>query len=59
VTYLPHPHTAARIRRHFPDTGLLVLLRNPVKRTFSNYLHAIRKGDIARDQPFSAFIGDR
>jgi len=56
VTYLAHPEAPERIHRHFPEAKLLAIVRDPVKRTFSNYLHSIRKGDTAANQPFSDYI---
>jgi hypothetical protein len=56
VTYLAHPLAAKRIKQHFPDAKIMAIVRNPVKRAFSNYLHSIRKGDISADYPFSDYI---
>jgi hypothetical protein len=58
VTYIMHPDAAARIQAHFPDVKLLAIVRDPVKRTFSNYLHSLRKGDIVKSLSFSEFIDD-
>jgi hypothetical protein len=58
VTYISHPEAAERIRRHYPEVRLLAILRNPVKRAFSNYLHSIRKGDIPADLSFPEYIED-
>jgi len=33
-----------RISKYNPDMRLIFILRNPVDRTYSNYLHALRKG---------------
>lgn len=40
--YLYTPGTAERIREVIPDVKLLAILRNPVDRAFSAYVHAIR-----------------
>lgn len=40
--YLFHPHCPERVRRHFPDTKLIVLLRNPTQRCYSHYQHNVR-----------------
>lgn len=56
VTYLSHPLAAERIKRHFPDVKLLAIVRNPVQRTFSNYLHSVRKGDLSERTPFAEYI---
>ncbi|MGD8590973.1 MAG: sulfotransferase [Chromatiales bacterium] len=58
VTYISHPEAAERIRRHYPEVKLLAIVRNPVKRAFSNYLHSIRKGDIPAELSFRAYIDD-
>lgn len=56
VTYLTHPEAPMRIRRHFPEVRLLAILRDPVKRAYSNYLHSIRKGDIPARLAFSEYV---
>ncbi len=38
--YLPTPGTAARIRHYVPDMKLIAILRQPVERAYSNFLHA-------------------
>jgi len=58
VTYLSHPMAAQRIHQDFPDAKLLAIVRNPVKRAYSNYLHSIRKGDIPANLPFNEYIND-
>jgi hypothetical protein len=58
VTYLSHPLAPGRIKRHFPDVKLIAIVRNPVQRTYSNYLHSLRKGDIPESVPFADFIRD-
>lgn len=40
--YLYIPGTAERIKKHIPDAKLIVVLRNPVDRAYSNFLHMIR-----------------
>ncbi len=47
-TYMFCPSSAARIKYHFPDVKLIVTLRNPVDRAFSQYLHNIRGGVIRK-----------
>jgi hypothetical protein len=56
VTYLAHPLAATRLKRHFPDVKILAIVRNPIQRTFSNYLHSLRKGDLSANVPFSTYI---
>jgi hypothetical protein len=58
VTYLSHPLAAERVKRHFPDVKILAIVRDPVQRTFSNYLHSLRKGDVSPSVPFADYIRD-
>ena len=58
VTYMYHPEAARRIYKHFPQVKIIAIVRDPIKRTYSDYLHAIRKGDIPASQPFSEYIKD-
>lgn len=45
-TYLYEKVAARRIKKHFPDIKILVILRNPAERTFSQYVHDKRLGLI-------------
>jgi hypothetical protein len=49
--YLVHPLAAERIARDLPDTRVIILLRDPVKRAFSQFLHERRLGY----EPVSSF----
>ena len=42
--YLYYPHTAAALRRAMPNGKIIVILRNPVERAFSAYMHLRRDG---------------
>jgi hypothetical protein len=42
--YLFHPHVPARAHALLPDAKLVVLLRNPVDRAYSQYEHSRRAG---------------
>lgn len=42
--YLYSGRAAENIRRRIPDAKLIVVLRNPVDRAFSSYLHVVRDG---------------
>lgn len=44
VLYLYHPQAAARIRHYIPDVKLIAILRNPIDRAYSSYLHMVRDG---------------
>jgi hypothetical protein len=43
-TYLFDPEAASVIRRHVPNSKLIVMLRNPADRAYSEYLQALRLG---------------
>ncbi len=58
VSYLAHPEAAQRIRKYLPDAKLLVILRNPVTRAFSEYNHLVSKGRIAKDTPIETVVKD-
>lgn len=42
VFYLFYPGTATRIKEEIPDAKIIIMLRNPVDRAFSAYMHLIR-----------------
>jgi len=42
--YLHRPKAAARIRYYLPDAKLIAILRNPVDRIYSDFLHQLRMG---------------
>ncbi|MGH8900722.1 MAG: sulfotransferase family protein [Egibacteraceae bacterium] len=42
--YLYWHGTAERIRRYIPDVKLCAILRNPIERAYSAYMHAMREG---------------
>lgn len=42
--YLFHPLVAERVASHFPEIKLIVLLRDPVDRAYSHFLHSKRFG---------------
>lgn len=50
-TYLYSKKTAKRIKKHFPDIKIIVSLRDPVERSFSQYLHDQKIG-IMRPMSF-------
>ena len=43
TVYLYVPGTAERIRHHVPDARLVAILRNPVERAYSSFLHLVRE----------------
>jgi hypothetical protein len=54
VYYLTFPETANRIREVRPDARIVMVLRNPVDRAYSAYLHTRRDG--REDLDFSAAL---
>ena len=42
--YLYSERAAARIKHHVPDVKLIAVLRNPVDRAYSDFLHLVRDG---------------
>lgn len=44
VYYLSFPDTAERIKEFNPEAKVILVLRNPVDRTYSAYLHTVRDG---------------
>jgi hypothetical protein len=44
VFYLYYPGTAERIARALPNVRVIILLRDPIYRAFSAYMHLIRDG---------------
>lgn len=52
TSYFSHPKVANRIKQYFPKTKLLVCLRNPVDRAYSNYRNDIMAGTIPKEMNF-------
>lgn len=42
--YLYEPEAVARIQQYVPDAKLVAILRNPVDRAYSHFLHMVRNG---------------
>ncbi len=42
--YLYEPRAAAEIRRYVPEAKLIAILRNPIERAYSHFLHMVRNG---------------
>lgn len=42
--YMFHPAGAARINSVVPDAKIIAILRDPVERAYSHYLHEVRRG---------------
>jgi hypothetical protein len=50
--YLYEPQAVARIQEHLPDAKLVAILRNPVDRAYSHFLHMVRNGT----EPLNDFV---
>ena len=55
TSYLYTEGVAERIHAHYPDAKLLVILRNPIDRAYSQYRNAIRAGEISKETTFEAY----
>lgn len=44
VDYMFHPYAPRRLSQILPNARLIVILRNPVDRAYSSYLHSVRLG---------------
>lgn len=51
-SYLYNPAVPARIHDYDPDMRIIVILRDPIARAFSNHLHEIRKGHLTLSENF-------
>ena len=49
TTYLPSPKTHSRISELIPDAKLIVMLRDPASRTYSQYWRDLRTGRVVFD----------
>ena len=58
VTYMYNSDAAERIHRYSTDVKLIAIVRDPIKRTYSDYWHFIRKGDISSKSSFADYIRD-
>jgi hypothetical protein len=48
-SYLEKPEAAQRIRNALPDVKLIVQLRNPIERAYSDYCMLLRRGEVGKD----------
>jgi len=48
-SYLYEPSAAAEIRRYVPEAKLIAILRNPIDRAYSHFLHMVRSGTESLD----------
>jgi Sulfotransferase family len=58
TSYLWDPHAAERIRRTSPEARILIIVRDPVERAYSQYFNDVREG--LEQRPFmEALIDER
>ena len=55
--YLYNPECAGRIRKHLPNARLIAILRNPIDRAYSHFLHYRRDG-IEKHETMDAALAD-
>lgn len=55
TSYLYSDVTAERIHKHYPDTKIIAILRNPITRALSQYGNAIKGGEIPESMPFTEY----
>ena len=55
VYYSARPETSTWIKREFPDSKIIMFLRNPIERAYSQYRHNVTRGVLA-DVSFSEAI---
>jgi hypothetical protein len=48
-SYLAQPEAAERIHAHLPDVRLIVQMRDPVARAYSDYCMLFRRGEVSSD----------
>jgi tetratricopeptide (TPR) repeat protein len=53
-TYLDHPDAPARLQATFPNTKLILVLRDPTDRAISHYYHRYRERNLVT--PIEAFL---
>lgn len=51
-SYLYIPKAASNIKRHIPQVKLIVILRDPIERAYSNFLHHVRE----RTEYYDSFL---
>lgn len=57
-SYLVHPLAPERARRYNPELRVIVALRDPIERAYSNHLHMVREGFLTgEDLSFERAIG--
>ncbi len=54
-SYLPAPQAPVTIHKYVPDCKLIAVLRHPVERAYSHYLHLYKEGRESNDDFLTAF----
>ena len=56
--YLASHEASLKIKKQIPDAKIIITLRDPVERTFSDYLNNLRTGNVKRtfEQDFGNFL---
>ncbi|HUW78684.1 MAG TPA: sulfotransferase [Candidatus Nanopelagicaceae bacterium] len=54
--YLNSKDAPKRLKKYFPDTKLIAILRNPIDRAYSSYWHGRKNGAIPENMSFSELI---
>jgi hypothetical protein len=44
TSYFELEHVAQRIKKHYPESKIIIILRNPVTRALSNYFYSVKNG---------------
>ena len=57
TSYLADPLAPERIHEHYPGVRMLVCLRNPADRAFSNFLNDVQAGTLPPDARFYEVLG--
>ncbi len=55
TSYLYSDTTAERIHAMYPEVKIIAILRNPIRRAFSQYGNAIKDGEIPESMPFEEY----
>jgi hypothetical protein len=59
-SYITHPLSPSRIKSLLPEAKLILIVRNPVERAFSNYFHSVKYGreELPIEEAFNRPISD-
>jgi len=57
TSYLSDPQTSKRIHQRYPQAKVIVSLRNPVTRAYSNYMNDLKSGVVKSEISFCEALG--